>query len=263
MTRRRVRARCAVALLRVSKSAEDQALGVEAQRAAVAAWAAREGVALVAEHLEVVSGGATLEQRPVLAAAVADVEARCAMYLVTLRVDRFSRDRLETGSVELRLRRMGAALVFADGAGSGVTPADELVRTVLLGAAAFERATIAARITAALAVKRARGEMTGAPPYGMRAVDGPQRRRKDGSIGPVQMLVTCPEEQATLARARTLRATGASARGTIAALAAEGRLSRTGRPFTPAAMHAMLARRPGDDDQLPAVAGDALGEADA
>ena len=232
MTRKRhILSHTAVALLRVSKDEMTQALGVAAQRAAIDAWAARESVEVVAWHLEEVSGSAPLERRPVLAAAVADVEARGAAYLVALKVDRFSRDRLETGSVELRLRRMGSALVFADGAGSGTTPADELVRTVLLGAAAFERATIAARIKAALAVKRARGEMTGAPPYGMRlAADGVH-------------LESDARESAVVVQVVALRAEGRSIREIAAELAARGIVGRAGRPLTRDAVDKVLLRQ--------------------
>jgi site-specific DNA recombinase len=247
MTRRKrtVSSRTAVALLRVSKDEATQALGVAAQRAAVAAWAATEGVDVVAWHLEEVSGGAPLERRPVLAAAVADVAARGAAYLVALKVDRFSRDRIETGAVELQLRRMGAELVFADGVGNGRGAADEFMRTIQLGAAQMERATIRKRITDALAVKQSRGEMTGAAPYGMRAVDGPARARKDGTVKPVKMLESDPGEQTTIARARELSAS-MSLRATIAALADEGHLSRAGKPFTVAAMHKILAGSPAE-----------------
>lgn len=82
--------------------------------------------------------------------------------------------------------------------------------------------------------------MTGAPPYGWRSVDGAERQRRDGSVKPVRMLVKDEAEQETLARARALSAEGLSVRATIAALAAEGRLSRSGKPFTVAAMHKML-----------------------
>lgn len=232
MTKRRkpARNRTAVALFRVSKDATEQALGVAAQRAAVAAWAAREGVEVVAEHLEEVSGGAPLERRPVLAAAVADVEARRAMFLVALKVDRFSRDRVETGAVELQLRRAGAELVFADGVANGSTPVEEFMRTILLGAAQLERAQIRGRIKAALAVKQSRGEMTGAPRYGMQlGADGVH-------------VEPCPTEQATLARALELSAGGDSVRAVVATLTDEGRLSRAGKPFTVAAMHRMLTK---------------------
>jgi len=247
MTRRKSRKsasakKTAIALLRVSKDKKVQELGLDAQRAAIASWAAREDVEVVAEHMEEVSGGAPLEKRPVLAAAVADVAERKAEFLVTLKVDRFSRDRIETGSVELQLRRSGAELVFADGIGNGSAPVDEFMRTILLGAAQLERATIRARIQAALRVKQDRGEMTGKPPYGFTTVDGPPRLRKDGTVRPVKMLAQEPSEQATIAAARALSAQGLSVRKVIAQLAADGHLNRECKPFTVRAMWTILTR---------------------
>jgi hypothetical protein len=49
------------------------------------------------------------------------------------------------------------------------------------------------------------------------------------------------QEQATIARARHLRARGLSLRSVAAKLAAEGRVSRRGRPFLPAQIARMLA----------------------
>src|SRR5262249_22759455 len=142
--------------------------------------------------------------------------------------------------VQAALAKVGAAIVAADGVGNGADPAARLVRGVLLELAAFERELIRARIRAALAVKKCRGELTGAPPYGYRAVEGSPRAGRDGVFRPVKVLKPDEAEQATLARVRELRAAGKTIRKVIAALAREGRVSRTGKPFTVAAMHAML-----------------------
>lgn len=97
-----------------------------------------------------------------------------------------------------------------------------------------------ALIRGALAVKQAKGEMTGAPPYGYRSVPGAERVRRNGGSKPVAILEPDPAEQETLARARALSDGGMSVRAVIAALAAEGRLSRRGTPFSVASMHKML-----------------------
>jgi hypothetical protein len=84
----RANLKAAVAYLRVST--EDQQLGPEAQRAAIEAWAAREGVQVVAWHLDQgVSGGADVEDRPGLVAALR-VE-RAGILLVAKR-DRLARE---------------------------------------------------------------------------------------------------------------------------------------------------------------------------
>ena len=73
--------RSAVAYLRVST--DEQHLGPEAQRAAIVAWAAREGVNVVAWHTDAgVSGAAEIAKRPALLAALADLRAHRAGVLV-------------------------------------------------------------------------------------------------------------------------------------------------------------------------------------
>ncbi len=241
-TKKLASALIAVAYLRVSKDEKIQELGTEAQRAAILAWAAAEHVEIVAWFTDEVSGGAPMSKRPALAQAIAAVEAHRAASLVSLRVDRFSRDRIETGVVELALRRAGAALVFADGVANGDSPAERFMRTILLGAADLERSLIAARVTAALAVKKSRNELTGQAPFGMRAVDGPLRAGRDGVEKPVKMLVEDEAEQLVIKRVVALSDAGLSIRKIEAALAAEGVVGRAGRPLTRDAVDKILSR---------------------
>lgn len=81
----------AVAYLRVST--DEQALGMEAQRAAMEAWAGREGVTIAAwcEDLGI-SGGADLEDRPGLVEALRLVRELRAGRLVAHKADRIARD---------------------------------------------------------------------------------------------------------------------------------------------------------------------------
>jgi DNA invertase Pin-like site-specific DNA recombinase len=136
--------------------------------------------------------------------------------------------------VERAADGQGARVVSAAGEGSGTTPADGFMRTVIDGAAQYERALIRARTTAALAVIRARGQKTGGGvPYGFAlAADG-------------RTLVAVEDEQATIARAHVLAAAGRSLRAVAAQLAAEGHVSRTGRPFAAVQVARMLDRDEG------------------
>jgi len=224
----------------VSTDRERQALGEEAQRRAITAWAGRERVKIVAWHVEEVSGGAPLDKRPVLLAALADVLAHRAGVLVVAKLDRFSRDPLTAALAESELQRNGAALACADGNGSGDDPTSEMVRGMLLVVARFEKAMIKARIKAALAVKKARGEMTGAPPFGFRVVEGPSRVGKDGVARPVKMLEPDPHETAVRDQVRALRGSGLTIRAVAAESKARGIVGRAGKPFTLAAIHAMV-----------------------
>lgn len=64
--------------MRVSTSALQQELGVEAQRQAIEIWAKREGVDVVAVYAEEISGGAALEKRAVLLEAIGALRAHHA-----------------------------------------------------------------------------------------------------------------------------------------------------------------------------------------
>jgi len=83
--------RVAVAYFRAST--DDQHLSPDAQRAAVVAWAAREGVTVVSWHVDQgVSGAADLADRPALAAALGALCAHGAGLLVVAKRDRLARD---------------------------------------------------------------------------------------------------------------------------------------------------------------------------
>ena len=230
MARKRTTSKTAVAYIRVSTDRERQDLGADAQRAAIERWAGKNGVRVVAWHLDEVSGGAALDRRPGLVAALADVEARKAGALIVQRLDRFSRDTVTAALAERELQRAGAVLVCADGNGNGDDPTGQLVRAVLLAVAQFEKAMIGARIRAALAVKQRRGEMTGAPRYGYRLSTDGVRVEQDAF------------EQEVIGAIRQLHADGLSVRGIVDTLAVRGIVGRVGKPLTRTAVHNILVR---------------------
>ncbi len=218
----------AVAYLRASK--DEQQLSPEAQRAAVEVWAVREGIQVASWHLDQgVCSVTPIEQRPALCAALVSLRETGAGVLVVAKRDRIARDVIISAMVERTAAVAGARVVSTAGEGNGDTPADQFMRTVIDGAAAYERALIRARTKAALAVKKARGESTGTPPYGYRVgVDG-------------KKLEADPHEQVVLAELRAVRAGGTSYRAVIRHATSRGLLGRTGRPFTLRAMFAMVA----------------------
>lgn len=226
----RADASVAVGYIRVSTDIERQALGAQAQRNAIEQWALNNGVCVPHWFVETVTGGASLDKRPVLLQAIATVAAVGAASLVVQRLDRFSRDPITAALAESELRKHAASLVCADGAGSGDDPTSELIRGILLSVARFEKALIRSRIKAALAVKRSKGERVGAPPYGFR-VEG-------------KNLVPHDEEIATKARLRALRTSGMTVRAVRDQAEAEGIRNRMGRPFTIAAVHALVREPP-------------------
>jgi DNA invertase Pin-like site-specific DNA recombinase len=214
--------------VRLSTNQGRQTTTVDAQRADIEAWAKRNASEVVAWYVDEISGGAAATSRPQFFRAIADLETSDVGAIVFQRWDRFGRaGQLDTALAEAAVLKTGAALISADGVGNGDDPMAQLHKEILQAVARFEKSMIVARIKAGLAVKRARGELTGVAPYGTQR--GPDGKQLVGHEG----------EQATLARTRVLRAEGLSLRATIAALQEEGHLSRAGKPFTLAAMHAM------------------------
>ena len=230
MTKRTGNPLVAIAYIRVSK--DEQRLGPEAQRSSIEAWAAREGVTVAAWHVDQgVCSVTPIDERPALGAALASLREHNAGALVVAKRDRIARDVMLTAMVERAAASIGAAVVSAAGEGNGATPADQFMRTVIDGAAQYERALIRARTKAALAVIRARGQKTGGGvPFGYSlASDG-------------RTLVPVASEQATIARARELAAEGRSLRAVAATLAAEGHTTRKGGAFAASQVARMLAR---------------------
>jgi DNA invertase Pin-like site-specific DNA recombinase len=218
----------AVAYIRVST--DDQKLGPEAQRASIEAWARSTGTTVASWHVDQgVSGATAIEERPALLAALAALREHGAGVLVVAKRDRIARDVVIAAMVERAAGSSGARLVSAAGEGNGEGAADAFMRTVIDGAAAYERALIRGRTKAALAVIRSSGRKTGGDaPYGFAvAADG-------------RTLVAVESEQLVIARARALSTSGQSLRSVAATLLAEGHTSRTGRPFAAQQVARML-----------------------
>ena len=217
----------AIAYLRCSTLRQD--LSPKAQRDAIRTWAKDNGITVVAWHEDIgISGGAELEKRPGLLAATEALRLEGAGVLVVAKRDRLARDVLTAALVERLCERTGARLVSADGTGNGDTPEAALLRSMIDAFAMYERALIRARTKAALAAKKARGERVGGIPYGWRCGE-------DG------ILVEDEAEQVVVARARDLRAGGASLREIGRALLDEGRKPRTGKAWHVAVISRLVA----------------------
>ena len=203
--------RKAVGYIRVST--DDQALGPDAQRAALTVWAERAGVELVAVFEDRgVSGGAAIDRRPGLLAAFAAVAEHGAGLLAVAKRDRLARDTMIAAMAERLAERAGARIVSAAGEGEGDDPASKLMRTMIDAFAEYERALIKARTRSALAVLAARGEKVGGvQAYG--AAEGNDAERNDA-------------EREIVAAVAELRAAGMPIRAIAAELATRGMRTR-------------------------------------
>ena len=229
MARKPSTAQTTAAIGYIRVSTDDQTLGVESQRERLTAWCAERRVALVAVHEDVgVSGGAALDKRPGLMAAIDALTTGVA--LVAVKRDRLARDTMNAAMIERLAERQGAKVLTCDGAGEGDSPEAQMLRGIIDVFAQYERAVIRARTKNALAVKRGRDErISGRLPYGMGlAADGIH-------------LAEDPDEQAVIAIARELHTAGLSSRAIASRLAERGLYSRVGTMFTPSAILSMVA----------------------
>lgn len=198
----------AVAYLRAST--DEQALGMDAQRAAINAWADRQRISVAAWYEDLgVSGGAELEDRPGLLEALEAIKHIRAGVLVAHKADRVARDVYTSELVKRELRGGGATLALVEGI-SGDDPFSEMAATVMDAAARLERRMIQARTKAALAVKKAKGQRVGSVPFGFQLMP-------DGVH-----LEPNPKEQPALFRIIELRRQGLGGRRIAEVLTAEG-----------------------------------------
>ena len=198
----------AVAYLRVST--DEQHLGPDAQRAAIARYAEQRGIIIVAEFCDFgVSGGASLEDRPELLCAIDSLSEFDAGVLLVSNRDRLARSTMYAALIEENCRNVGGCVHSADGLSNDDTPEAKLMRTLIDAFAEYEHARIRARTRNAMRVLSARGQYTGGKvPVGYR-VEG-------------KMLVKDEHQQAAIARAKSLHADGLSLQRICDALTAEG-----------------------------------------
>ena len=145
-----------VAYLRVSTQQQGRSgLGIEAQRAIIADYAARAGRPIVAEFVEVQSGKGSdaLERRPELANALQTAK-RLGATLAVAKLDRLSRDVAFIAGLMSR----SVAFVVAT-----MPEADSFALHIYAALAQQERRMIADRTRQALAAAKQRGAILGNP----------------------------------------------------------------------------------------------------
>jgi len=219
-----------IALAYIRVSTDDQHLGPEAQRGAIAAWAEKNGAKIAGTFEDLgVSGAAPIDERPGMLDALAAVAEHGATVLVVAKRDRLARDVIVAAVVERMFEKAGATIVSADGIGDGDGPEAALMRRILDAFAEYERAIIRARTRAALKVKRARGEaLCQYAPIGTKIVDG--------------KLSVDEREAETVELAKQLRGEGRTLNQIAEALHNLGRDSRSGKPYTAGSVRLMVRK---------------------
>lgn len=153
----------AVGYVRVSTTEQaDSGLGLDAQRAAIEAEAARRGWA-VTLYEDAGASGRSLANRPGLASALEAVRSRRAQVLVVAKLDRLSRSLLDFAGLMAEAQKGRWALVALDLGVDTTTATGRLVANVMASVAEWERETIGQRTKDAMAVARERGVHCGRP----------------------------------------------------------------------------------------------------
>jgi len=217
MSRRKAQSNPKVAVAYIRMSTDEQRNSPEAQRQAIASWAAQQGVRIALWCQDAgVSGAAPLEEREGLLQALGALREHGAGLLVVAKRDRLARDVSMAAAIERLTREAGAQIVTADGLDASDTPEAALVRTIIDAMAQYERALIRARTRAALKVKKQRGERVGSVPFGFVANANGQ-------------LVPHAAEQAAIQRTRELHAEGLTQQEIAQRLGLEGHAARGAR----------------------------------
>ncbi|TWI60485.1 DNA invertase Pin-like site-specific DNA recombinase [Bradyrhizobium huanghuaihaiense] len=218
----------AFAYLRTSSATnigEDKDSG-RRQLQAIQAFARRASIELVATyHDEAVKGSDPIDTRPGFAEMLEALEANGTKTIIVETASRFARDLMvqEVGFAMLKAR--GFDLIATDSPTSFLddTPTARLIRQVLGAISEFEKAMLVAKLRGA----RDRKRRSGVKVEGRKSI----AEERPGTV----------EYARKLARARP-KGGKRSLREISAALAEEGHLTQTGKPYAPTAVKLMLTR---------------------
>jgi site-specific DNA recombinase len=224
------------AVLYARVSTQEQSLegySLPMQEARLRAYCAMRGLIVVEVLVDAgVSGGIALEDREGGQRIVELVKAGAVSHVVTLKLDRLFRDCADCLTVTKAWDKRNVALHLIDLGGQTLDTSSAMGRfflTVMAGAAELEKNLIGERTSQALQHKRAQGERVGTVAYGYQLdTDG------------IRLLANA-QEQEVIGLARMYDAHGLSLRKIATRLADEGYVSRSGKPFVPAAIANMVA----------------------
>ena len=164
-----------VGYCRVSTLGQAQeGVSLDAQRERISLWSrARDGSEPAHVYADEGISGKRWDNRPGLAAAIADVTSGPGGILVVYSLSRLARSVRDTLDLAERLERAGADLVSLSESLDTTNAAGKMLFRLLAVLAEFERDLVAERTRGALAHKRSRGERIGQVPYGSRLdIDG-------------------------------------------------------------------------------------------
>jgi len=210
-------------------STEDQAtngISLDAQLATCMQYAQTHRLQVIDVIVDTMSGKSC--DRPGFQKLLKLISGRKIKHLIAMKLDRLSRNTIDTLNLLNLLCQKNVELHLADSGRVDSTSADgELMMTLRAGFAQAERRKISERTKAALDRKKALGQrVSGKPPYGYEFREG--------------KVVANQCEQKTLLTIRKLKSKGRSVRQIIRDLEKKAIYNREGKSFSISVIHKIL-----------------------
>lgn len=212
--------RISVAYVRVSTDQQaSEGISLEAQEARLRAAAVAKGITDLEVRVESKSAK-SISGRPVLTRTLQDIEAGRVSSLLVFKLDRLTRNTVETLELVERLERYTCKLISLSEDIDTSSATGRFFLTVLAALGQMEREQLGERTRMALAHKIANGAKLGRAPTGY--------RKAKGADGKLTALVEDKAGQELVSRLREFRAEGLSLKQIAKRLQADGVLTPRG-----------------------------------
>lgn len=209
------------AYLRLSTDEGKQSNSFEVQRSFIDSFAKDNDLEPIKEYFKDSKSGAELYTREGLMNLLNTIKKNDKV--IVQKIDRLSRDVIQTGWIKTEIARKGAELIVIDTNGNSNDPMQILMEQVVSAFADYERMMIKSRIKATMELKKSKGEkLGGAIPYGYDVVLDAKGTKK---------LVKNVSEQKVISSIKRYDKKGLSLRAIATKLNAKGLINKNGKDF--------------------------------
>ncbi len=207
--------------LRLSTDENKQSNSFEIQTQVINTFAKENDLEPILEQFSDTMSGAKLEQRTGLMELLNTIKKDDTV--IVQKLDRLSRDVMQTGWIRTEIARKGAELIIVDTNGDSNDPMSLLMEQIVTAFSDYERQMIKTRIQATMNLKKSKGEkLGGSIPYGYDVV----------TEGKTKTLVKNPDEQKVISSIKRYQKKDMSLRGIATRLNERGIKTKTDKDFT-------------------------------